>query len=64
MKNIEEITNIVNNISDRELEIISEAELDYWEFNSRTSNKGYRRLKYHLAKYGLTLDEYFAWRNL
>ena len=63
MKNIEVIREIVSNLTDKEFELINNAENDYWELDARTSRNGYKRLVYHLTKAGLTVDEWWAWVN-
>ena len=63
MKSLEEIRSIVDNMTDELFDKINKAENDYWELDSRTSRNGYKRMKYNLAKVGLSVEEWFVWCN-
>lgn len=61
MKSLETIYEIVSNLTDKEFNLINEAENDYWDLDARISRNGYKRLVYHLTKAGLTVAEWWAW---
>lgn len=61
MKTIEEIREIVANMTDTLFDTINTAENDYWDLDKRVSRNGYRRLVYNLKKAGLTLAEWWVW---
>ena len=61
MKSINEIREIVNNMTEDRFNKIVKAESDYWELDSKTSRNGYKRMAYNLRQEGLTVEEWFVW---
>jgi len=56
------IFEIIDRMSDEEFEIINKADNDRWElYNTKKNRNGLKRMIYHLAKYGLTVEDWDAW---
>ena len=62
MRNIEEIMNIVDNLSEEMFEKLNKADSDAWFSRDRRVRKnGRSRLLYNLKKVGLTEKEWDLW---
>lgn len=61
MKNINEIHEIIRNMSEELFDRINKAEDDYWSIDKKRSQNGYKRMVYNLNKVNLTVDEWFEW---
>lgn len=63
MKSMNEINNIICDVmTDAQFDHLNAAEFDRWDLDPRVARNGLRRLAYGLAKFGLTVADWDAWR--
>ena len=62
---LEKIYEIISNLTDEEYETLSNADSDMESlesvYNTRKRRNAKKRLCYHLAKHGLTFEDWEAW---
>ena len=61
MKNLNEISVIITEMSDKDFNHLNDATTDYYFSNPVTSRKAYKRMMYYLRKHNLTRDEWEFW---
>lgn len=62
-KSLYEICDILDNVSDAEIEVMFKAYTDYCtDLNETVARNGYKTLMEYLEKLGLTFDEWEWWR--
>lgn len=63
MKNINEIDTIICDVmTDADFDKIQNAQYDRWDLDRRVAKNGMARLTRRLARYGLTVADWDAWR--
>lgn len=55
---------IIADMPIEDFEKLNEAENAYWSLDRAESKRGYNRRKYWLAKYGISLNEWYAWCDM
>ena len=64
MKTMKEIDTIICTVmTDAQFDHLQEAQYDRWDLDSRVAHNGQRRLVRGLAKFGLTVADWDAWRS-